>query len=165
VVNDYMEVHGMARIPEGREMLQCTIDTESMSVLKVKAAMNRMTVGRFLDQLIRTTYSRDKIVEEWAAGATPEPRHTVAPKAPIRAARSPQEPRKAPTADEDTRNRLWLALEALRTTQGWTDAEVAKRIGFTGDHPERNVSLWRKAGKISDTRVEAVETLLSQHKG
>ena len=155
----------MARIPEGREMLQCTIDTESMSVLKVKAAMNRMTVGRFLDQLIHATYSRDKIVEEWAAGTAPEPKRSITtPPPPAKAPRSRQEAPKVPSADEDTRRRLWMSLESLRLAQGWKDGDVAKQLGLGGLHPEKNVSNWRKDGKVTSTQVEAVEKLLSQAK-
>jgi hypothetical protein len=143
-------------------MLQCTIDTETMSVLKVKAAMNRMTVGRFLDSLIHSTYSRDKIVEEWAAGTPPEPKRSIStPKPLAKAPRSRQEEGKVPTSDEGTRAELWQVLEARREAEGWDDGDIAQPLGIA----TRNVSQWRKAGMVTSTQVEAVTKLLNQPKG
>ncbi len=71
----------MARIPDGREMLQCTIDSETMSILRVKAAMERITVGNLVDRLVKQAFSRCKIMEEWtketgnpSATEPPEPK-------------------------------------------------------------------------------------------
>ena len=147
----------MARIPIGREVMQCTVDTEVADLLRVKAAMHRMTVGRLIEQMTRNTYSRDAIIEAWIA----EPGSQVqrsAPKMATKVSRRSQELPKATAADNETMAKLWAALEAARTAAGWTGGELAKKLGIAAP----NIVQWRKKGMVPASQVEAVEKLLQQ---
>ena len=65
------QAKGEAFIPEGQELLRCTIDKETGEVLRLKAALRGITVGALVDELVRHSYSRDKLLEDWANSIPP----------------------------------------------------------------------------------------------
>jgi hypothetical protein len=143
----------MARIPEGREVLQVTVDSEVATILRVQAALRRITPGRLIEDLVRqegTQGGEEKSrflealrgVDPTWSGKKPVLRKppTIPPQnGAEEAPRRPQEARKrrrGGVGDTMTWEALLDGLEA----SGRTQKELREFLGLS------NVSQWAKDG-------------------
>ena len=159
----------MARIPAGREVLQVTVDVETATLLRVKAALRRITVGRLVEELARHAYTRDQVIEEWGQRQEARTAETVEPgpkalnEPPVDDSRRPQEalrvarpkasPQERQKAGTDTMT--WSEMAIGLNTAGRTHKELREFLGLT------NISQWAKEG-VPPRHVPKIRDFLSR---
>ena len=144
----------MARIPAGREVLQITVDVETASLLRVKAALRRVTVGRLVEELARQAYTRDQVLEDWAAESVPAPRLAAPARNPI--AKAPRTPQEAPRRRGGPKEVMaWDDLVAALESQGKTHKGLREHLGLS------NISIWAKDG-VPAKHVPQIREFLGQ---
>lgn len=133
----------MARIPEGRMILQVTIDKETATRLRVKAALSGMPVGHLLDAWAKTFD-----LPEMESRSVPE-------KPKKQQAKKPQKSKTLAPSDEDVTPMTYAELHQALQDSGKSKGELQAHLGL------KNVSVWAKDG-IPGKHLAAIRQFLAQ---
>ena len=146
----------MARIPEGREVLQVTVDTEVATSLRVQAAIRRTTPGRLIEDLVRKAAGRKTLAEllegtegvSFAEGGEIVAQPNATTKAAMREADEIMRA-KAPGRPQGARRRrgggdgevmTWEALQGALDGAGRSQRDLREHLGLS------NISQWAHDG-------------------
>ena len=136
----------MSRVPEGKELLQVLVAMEVAQAIRVRAAMEAMSLGKVIEQAILATNAGRGVME---SGVKPEKEHHGKTEKPIKT-ESKVEPRlkRVSVVPEDYKGKPWdqARLDRSMDHAGLSTRQMAEQLvsGKTGAPPSRNlIHNWR----------------------
>jgi hypothetical protein len=138
----------MSRVPEGKELLQVMVAMEVAQAIRVRAAMEAMSLGKVIEQAIIATNAQPLVVKESSRGEHVVQQRKEDPAKGTKSEKKEPKTARVQTAPEDYKGKPWdqVRLDRVMDREGLSTSQMAAQLvsGKTGSAPSRNlVHSWR----------------------